>query len=446
MKKHLRFIVVIAALLALVGCQKQEADNDVADIWNGYESYKYSTMTVDIKIKTRSWGGWKCHGSRYKQKVIGTAEYIFTDDAHFEVIFRLTDGYELVKTYMYAGDYDAMPTGRWNYPRFWNFPNITTHEDNLTEYTYSIPVVDLPPGQTGFVIAATAKVEKNNKIRRAWAEGDRRFSGKGWGMYTSNYFQEAMDIIVLYGVEQTTSGELRIQHINASSGNSELILEETVATNGSVEGIAYDPSSSLLYFAIGNDLYVNDLNSDTVSELVGNISGVASGATHMNGNYYYYNSDQNSANFAEILEVAISFDTIAGWSAVENGDYSYPITDDISHSLEVTDMASNNGIIYLIGTDNNSTPNQASDDIFWLVSWENSSYNFINADVSSDAQIAFGADDQLYAIQQNSDGDSFIQTMDTDNGNTNPDIPSDGDFITGDGSGSLNEITGGIVK
>jgi len=82
----------------------------------------------------------------------------------FEVTYTLTDGWEMVKSYMYAGDYDAMPIGRRNNPRKCQFPNITEHIPSVTTYTYSIPVVDLPPGQSGFVIAASSKVEKNSKI------------------------------------------------------------------------------------------------------------------------------------------------------------------------------------------------------------------------------------------------------------------------------------------
>jgi len=447
MKKHLRFVVVIAALIALIGCSKQDAsDKDVADIWNGYESYKYSTMTVDIVMKTRGWGGWKCH-SRYRKVVIGSAEYVFTDDARFEVTYTLNDGWELLKTYMYAGDYDALPTGRWNHPRIWQFPNITTHDPTVSEFTYSIPVVDLPPGQTGFVVAASTKVKKNCREKRAWAEGDRRFSGKGWGMYTSNYFQEAMDIIVLYGIEQSTDGNLRVQHINASSGDSELILEEEVNASGSVEGVAYDPASGLLYFAVGNSLYGNDLNSDTVSEFIGDISGIAGGATFMNDSYYYYNADPISEDFAKIMEVDITFDTINGWTALENPNYGYSLMDDIDFDINITDMASSGSTMYMVGTDHNQTPENLEDDLYWLVTWDGGNYSLSPAEIVSDAQIAFGADDQMYVIQYDANGDAYLQTMDPGTGDTSPDDPTQGEQVTrGDGGGDLKEITGGIMR
>jgi len=201
-----------------------------------------------------------------------------------------------------------------------------------------------------------------------------------------------------------------------------------------------------LFFSNENSLYGNDLNSDTVSEVIGNISGLASGATFMNDNYYYYNQDPSSQEFGQIMEIGITFDTISGWNASSTPNFSHSITNDINFDLDITDMASSDGIIYMIGTDHNLTPDNTDDDMYWLVAWDGSSYSLTSANLSADAQIAFGADNVLYTIQNDANGESYIQTMDPATGNTSPDNLTDGEHLTGDGSGNLGEITGGIVR
>jgi len=53
-----RFLLLILMGLLIAGCSKQEvADVEPVDIWNGYDNYKYSTMTVDLVTKTRRGGG-----------------------------------------------------------------------------------------------------------------------------------------------------------------------------------------------------------------------------------------------------------------------------------------------------------------------------------------------------------------------------------------------------
>ena len=444
-----KLFLLLLAIVVIAGCKKDEVTNPEKDIWNGYEHLKYSTMTVDLIAKSWAWN-WKCHAV---YTVVGTVDYTFTDDAHFEVTYNLTDGWEMMRSYMYAGDYDQMPTGRWNWPRVWQFPNQAQHNPYVTNFTYSMPVADLPPGETGFVIATYTKVKKGCTVRRAWGDGDRRFTCRGWGRYTSNFYEEAMDIVVLYGISETTDGNLVLTHINGSSGMSEVILEENVATNGSVSGAAYDESSGYLYFAVDNQLFVNDLNSDTISDVVGTLQGLPDQGTFMDDNYYYYNLDP-SQSYGEIIETTIIYDqTLGEWQTTENSISSS--VDGFMQSVnvvdfEVTDLASNNGMLYLIGTDHNNTPADETDDNVWLVSYNETDGFAKSADpvpINGDAQIAFGADGLLYAIHTEN-GEPQISLMDPETGDTGP-IDEGGDdlLVVGEGSDEVvTEFIGGEVR
>ncbi|MEE4257576.1 MAG: hypothetical protein V2I47_11110, partial [Bacteroidales bacterium] len=290
MKKHLRFIVIVAAILAMVGCQKQEADNDVADIWNGYESYKYSTMTVDLLA-----------GQHIN---VGTVTYVITDDAYFEATYTITGGWTMSESHLYAGEYSSMPVNKPGKPKIGNFPFSEVHDPAVTSYTYSIPVVDLPPGTGGFVCAAHCVVNNpNGGNETGWAAGNRTFSDKGWSMYSDNFYQDATDIVILYAIVRDDDGNLILLHINTDSHEGEIILSEPIATTGTVDAIAYDPLTGDLFFVIGDTLYVINMNSDAPAEIIGTIDGMATGGTFINGNYYYLDVDPNSPNYMEIIEV-----------------------------------------------------------------------------------------------------------------------------------------------
>jgi hypothetical protein len=434
MKKLLLLFAVIAIM---AGCSKNDAPQigeDQADIWNGYEHYKYSTMTVDLVAGIPLWG-W-CNS----QIVVGTAEYVFTDDAHFKVIYTLNDGWSMSNSYMYAGDYDCLPTGRWNFPRIWAFPHHTNHNPAVTEFSYSVPVVDLPPGETGFVVATYCTVKNGCICKPCWADGDRKFSCWGWGMYTSNYYEEALDIVVLYGIQETNDGTLVVTYINGSDPSSaEIILEESVATSGSVSSAAYDETTGNLYFTIGNQLYANNLADEEPTEEIGTLSSsMTGGGTFSNSHYYYYDNDPTSNNFEELIEVEILFDPgVSSWSVSENPDYSDPLGDYIE-GLTITDLASYNNTIYLIGVDEAGTPADPSDDVSWLLSYNGTSWGQSDAplNVTGDTQIAFGSDGQLYTFYYNFDEQPLVGIMDPETGDLDPIGP-------GDDEGPGGEVVGG---
>lgn len=433
MKKHLRFIVIVAAILAMVGCQKQETDNDVADIWNGYESYKYSTMTVPLMA-----------GQHID---VGTVTYVITDDAYFEATYTITGGWNMSESHLYAGDYDAMPVNKPGKPKIGHFPFSEDHNPAVTTYTYSVPVADLPPGNTGFVCAAHCVVNNpNGGNETGWAAGNRTFSDKGWSMYSDNFYEDALDIVVLYAVVQDGNGNLILLHINAGSHEGEIILSETIATTGQVDAVAYDPVTGDLFFVIGDTLYVINMNNDAPAEIIGNIGGMATGGTFINGNYYYLDVDPNSPNYMEIIEVQLTNDPDNGWSLVINDNYSSPMP---FEDIEISDIASDGQNIYLIGRNDNGTPNDNLDDTIIMVSFDVPSGTWtgtIPADlggIGGDPQIAVGADGNLYAIDVNQDGESVLREIDPTSGDQ---IPNPGDNIDVGGGEDIIDIGPGPIK
>jgi hypothetical protein len=420
MKKYFLLFAIFALILS---CSKDEVEiNDQADIWNGYQSYKYSEMTVPLMA-----------GQHID---VGTVTYVMTDDAYFEATYTITGGWEMTESHLYAGDYDAMPVNKPGHPKIGKFPFKATHNPPVTTYTYSIPCADLPPGESGFVCAAHCVVNNpNGGDETGWASGNEPFSDKGWGTYTSDFYQNALDIVVLYGIVQNNDdGTLSVLHINGTSHIGEIILTETIATSGTVDAATYDPLTGNLFFVIGNTLYVNNMNSDLPSEIIGTISGTATGGVFLNGNYYYLNTDPNSPDYMEIIEVVLTYDPSAGtWSMTENTDYSSAMP----YDMTITDLATDGTNIYLIGINENGTPDDSTDDTINIVIYDvaNGSYSgTMLAELvgNGDPQIAFGADGNLYAIDVNEDGETVLKILDPTTGDQ---IPTDNDDQPVNGGG-----------
>lgn len=424
-----RFLLFILALVVLAGCSKQEIED--IDIWNGYQNYKYSTMTTDLMA-----------GQHIN---IGTVQYVMTDDAHFEATYTLTGGWTMYESHLYAGDYDAMPVNKPGAPKIGKFPFKEDHDPAVSVYTYSIPCADLPPGSTGFVCAAHCAVTgPGGQGETGWAAGNKTFSDKGWGTYTSDFYQQSLDIVVLYGIiDNTNSGTLTIIHIDANTHIGEIILAESVASNGTVDAAAYDPLTGDLFFVIGNTLYVVNMNDESPVEAVGTLSGIANGGAFIGTDYYYLDVDPNSPNYLEIIQVQLTYDN--GWTLVENTDYSSAMP---NSDINISDIASDGNYIYLIGTDYNGTPADYSDDMISLINYNISAGTWsgaIGAEIVASGnppQVAVGADGNLYATEVSDSGETVIKILDPFTGFV---IPSDNDDIgVGDGEGVIDIAPGPV--
>ena len=381
MKKYLLLIAVIAVIAA---CSKHEVlDKNPSDTLNGDQNLKdyFALPPVDL------WAG--------QNILVGSVEFVKTDDDYFEAIYTLAGGWTMSESHLYAGDQELMPRNTPGAPKIGKFPFKETHDPAVTTYTYSISIADLtkPPMEPGFAIAAHCVVNNPNASEEtAWAEGNVPFSDKsGWSTYINDFYAAAVEMTILYGIQETTEGNLILVHINVTSGVSDVIYTENISISGTVDAAAYDQLTGNFFFVIGNTLYVNNLNNDAGSVIVGTLTGIAYGGTFLNGYYYYLDADPNSGNYNEIIEVSLIYDPNTGWSLIENPYYSEAMP--VTYDLNITDLAVNNGTMYLIGENNlaNTIDMLAYDGTAWS--------NLLATDLTFAAQITTGIDDELYVIE-----------------------------------------------
>ena len=216
----------------------------------------------------------------------------------------------------------------------------------------------------------------------------------GWSTYINNFYATAEEMVILYGIQETTLGTLNLVHINVTAGVSELIYTENINVSGTIDAAAYDQLTGNFFFVIGNTLYVNNLNSEAGSLIVGTLTSIAHVGTFLNGFYYYLDADPSSANYNEIIQVALAYDPDTGWSLVENIDYSDAMP--VTYNLDITDLAANDGIIYLIGlNDQGGTIDLLAYNNIEISPWS----NLLPTDLEYTAQITFGIDGEMYAIE-----------------------------------------------
>ena len=384
MKKLFLLIAVVAVIAA---CSKHEViDKNPSDTLNGDLNLKdHFSLTVDL------WAG--------QNILVGSVEFVKTDDEYFEAIYTLTEGWTMSESHLYAGDQDPafMPVNKPGAPKIGKFPYKETHDPAVTTYTYSIPTADLSkhPMESGFAIAAHCVVDNPDASEEtAWAEGNVPFSDKsGWSTYINNFYATAEEMVILYGIQETTSGTLILVHINVTAGVSEVIYTENINVSGTIDAAAYDQLSGNFFFVIGNTLYVNNLNNETGSVVIGELSGNAHVGTFLNGFYYYLDDNPASANYNEIIQVALTYNPDTGWGLTENADFSAAMP--VAYDLNITDLAANNGIIYLIGLNNQGN---TIDLLAYDVDASAWSY-LVPTDLTENAQITFGIDGEMYAIE-----------------------------------------------
>ncbi|MBP6432085.1 MAG: hypothetical protein KA319_09980 [Ferruginibacter sp.] len=112
---------------------------------------------------------------------------VVSNDADFiYVTYTTANGYLLTQTHLFAGNCNAVPVNNQGNPAPGQFPHKTIH-NNLTSYTYQIPVSLIPAGGCG-CIAAHAVVVKLNELgevieeETAWGNGVQINPTGNWGM------------------------------------------------------------------------------------------------------------------------------------------------------------------------------------------------------------------------------------------------------------------------
>lgn len=369
-----KLLLIIGALVIMYGCQREQSDDQTANIWNGYESF-YKSGEV---VKTLYAG---------QHIDAGTVTYGIDDNANFYVTYQTTGNWVMIETHMFAGTWEDLPKNKPGNPKIGQFPYSSSHGSGVTTYTYLVPLTSLPPCESpGFIVAAHAVVKSNKQTETAWGDWDRDFCDRRWGGYSNYYYNEPPNQhTLLYGTEYN-GNMLNIYVINASNGESDLVLSEDIGNypSGTYDGMAWDPVSNYLFFTtyssgVNSELMINTMAENAVSISVGTLNGISKSATFFDGKFYYVDETTNTIK-------AVTFDE--NWMIASETPVST-----IPSSLSVNDIAisPNGNTIYMVGVYQDDTQ---------LVSLNISTdaYSVSNISLANDAQITYGSDDVLYVV------------------------------------------------
>lgn len=391
MKKTVLFFTLALLMLA---CNKQNQLVDDGNKWNGYEKY----LKMGEQVHTL-WAG--------KNINVGTATYGIDNNANFYVTYDCSaSGWTMSETHMFAGDKAIMPLNKPGSPKIGLFPNSACHNPRVSTITYTVPLSTLPPcEEPGFVVASHCVVHSpNGKCETAWAEGDFKFTDKGWGWYDVYYFNQPVnEYTILYGTNYTNDS-LHLYHIDATNGGATPILSEYVGnTGGSYDGAAYDTESTSFFFvkeAEPDQLWVNVLTDEAPSFYSGDLEGESASATYHDGTYIYVDAATNT-----IKEVTLNEDLTKSGESVVN---------EIPGSVTVNDiaMSPDGETLYILGEVNGGGKE--------LISYDMGTETFYSMDISvtTGAQIAFGSDGVLYVVATIVEGGShsLIYNLDPSSG------------------------------
>jgi hypothetical protein len=177
MKKSLFAILLATATLTIFSCQKspvepRAASTDEGPVW-GREGDPQCPPTEVTLLAGQT---------------INSGTVTVTNDADFiYVTYTTTNGWVLSQTHLYVGECGLIPVNNPGNPIPGQFPYSGNH-NNITSYTYTIPISAIPAGGCGCV-AAHAVVKKLNssgqviESQTGWGNGTPiNVNGGNWGM------------------------------------------------------------------------------------------------------------------------------------------------------------------------------------------------------------------------------------------------------------------------
>lgn len=388
MKNVLFFLI---AVLAMASCARENPIEEPFDKWNGYGKYLKGGDTYHIL--------WAAQYDNVGLVTYGLTDTIQPDSGFFYVIYQCNEGYTMSETHLYAGDKKYMPMSKivknvqnqTSTPKIGLFPYGEEYDTPVSTDTFYINCLLLPPVDTGFVVAAHCVVNGPAGYNETgWADGDRKFTEKGWGMYdTYSYEPQQRKFTILYGTAYVND-TLKLYHIDLTNGTTDLILKEVIGNNyGIYDAAAYDVVSGKFFFANYNtgQLFVNNLEDEgSDSFLAGTLIGTPASGTFGNSAYYYIDEGPNTIN-------KVSF--TSNWGIAEE-----VILDTIPSTIAVNDIAMSldGNYIYILGEVNGGGRE--------LIKWEEETETFYSTSIAinAGAQIAYGNDGILYAIAPISEG------------------------------------------
>ena len=196
MKKLLLFVCLVASVQTFISCKKTELSPTITPEQSTTQSQqagKYATYgDPDEKtvISGRTYGD-SCVPTTVMLvagQTIDAGTVTVSNDANYiYVTYTTTNGWVLTQTHLYVGDCALIPVNNPGNPIPGQFPYTSAH-NNVTSYTYQIPISRIPLEGCG-CIAAHAVVKKYNSSNQVidtqtgWGNGVRiNLSGGNWGM------------------------------------------------------------------------------------------------------------------------------------------------------------------------------------------------------------------------------------------------------------------------
>lgn len=164
MKIKLLSIALTACIFAISSCQKTEL----------LPAEKLNQPAIQLK-KSLSGFAADCIPTQAillseASTVVGSITVSNADKDNIYVTYTCDNSWALAKTALYAGDCELIPIGVDGTPDLDNYPNITTHSNFETSYTYIIPVSNIPRGTCGCISAHAMLVNTagTNEVLSAW--------------------------------------------------------------------------------------------------------------------------------------------------------------------------------------------------------------------------------------------------------------------------------------
>jgi hypothetical protein len=176
-------LILVAALFS--SCEK---NNDTLVQQNSSSSN--STSNASPNLAGRVTPGEGCPETETQLTAgqhFNAGSVVVSNDANYiYVTYTTANGYLLTQTHLFAGNCNAIPVNNQGNPVPGQFPHKTVH-NNLTTYTYQIPVSAIPAGNCGCIAAHAAVVKLNGagqviEQQTAWGNGVRINPTGNWGM------------------------------------------------------------------------------------------------------------------------------------------------------------------------------------------------------------------------------------------------------------------------
>lgn len=203
MKKLLLSICIFATIQPFVSCKKTDLNPGINQDQTAIQSLQSNTPTsqqgtntpvVNPDERTGIYGrtyGEPCEPTNVMlvagQTMDAGTVTVSNDNDYIYVTYATTNGWVLTQTHLYVGDCALIPLNNPGNPIPGQFPYTATH-NNITTYTYQIPISRIPLELCG-CIAAHAVVKKYNSSNQvidsqtAWGKGVRiNLNGGNWGM------------------------------------------------------------------------------------------------------------------------------------------------------------------------------------------------------------------------------------------------------------------------